>query len=384
MLHAIDVNHPLLKMYDLKAEAFDSYAQGAKSWEAPQAGTGFYMLPYSMENGMGAYMLTVQQMIPNPGKLRARDEYIKSMSSIETLYKDASVNELHYQAKAAYFKLLILQKKKTVMIESKELLSYIIQLSEIRYPYGDEKISSIYMAKARLNELENELVMIENNMDMSRIAINTLMNRDYNTAFDADTSFTLYNYENETADTVFLMAHRSDIKAMDQKISTTYLKQTVEWSKRKPDFGIRYDHMFTFGMNPNQFSVMGMITIPIAPWSSKMYRSEYQGLQLDILALEKERESMLVESRGMVVSVQTQIRYRKVQTDLYKKNIIPSLEKSYYATLLAYEQNTESLYMVIDAWLALKMEKTEYLDHLEELLLLQAEFEKLTEYDGAQ
>ena len=375
----IDKQHPDLAMYDFQVKAYDAYAAGAKSWDAPQIGTGLYMTPYNFEKNMGSYMIELQQMIPNPSKLKVSQKYMQTMSSVDMQNKKAEANSLYSLAKTDYAEWLVLKKKKTVLAESEELLNYIIKVSEIRYPYEQEKLNNIYKAKASLGELQIMQLTIDNEIQQKQISLNTLMNRDKNTAFDIDTNYTIKNYETEIVDTTSISTSRSDIKSIDQEIKLSQLKQKVEWNKRLPDFGIRYDNMFAFGTAPNQFSIMGMITIPIVPWSSKMYKANITGLKYEVLSYQKQRESLVNEASGEIASLQSQIKSKKLQVELYKKNIIPALEKNYKTTLLAYDQNTEDLFSVLDAWQSLKLGKIEYLEQFKDLLLLQVAFEKLTE-----
>jgi len=365
----IDKQHPELAMYDLQVKAYDAYAAGAKSWDAPQIGTGLYMTPYNFEKNMGSYMIELQQMIPNPSKLKVNQKYMQTMSSVDVQNKKAEANSLYSLAKTDYSEWLVLKKKKAVLAESEELLNYIIKVSEIRYPYEQEKLNNIYKAKAALGEIQILQLTVDNEILQKQISLNTLMNRDKNTAFDIDTSYTIRNYETEIIDTTSISASRSDIKSIDQEIKLSQLKQQVEWSKRLPDFGIRYDNMLAFGTAPNQFSIMGMITIPIVPWSSKMYKANITGLKYEMASYQKQRESLINDANGEISSLQSQIKSKKLQVELYKKNIIPALEKNYKTTLLAYDQNTEDLFSVLDAWQSLKLGKIEYLEQIKDLLL---------------
>jgi hypothetical protein len=45
----------------------------------------------------------------------------------------------------------------------------------------------------------------------------------------------------------------------------------------------------------------------------------------------------------------------------------------------AYEQNTQELFMLFDAWETLNMTQVEYLNQLQQLLLLQAELDRILE-----
>jgi cobalt-zinc-cadmium efflux system outer membrane protein len=379
IFNRIEKNHPELQMYDLQIKAYNTYATGASAWDAPQLAAGLYMVPYTFEKNMGALMFTATQMIPNPAKLKANKNYMLAMSGVENETKKYVFNQLVYQAKTLYYEWLILKKKQSVLTESEDLLNYIIETSEARYIYKQEKLSGIYKSKAELAQLKSMQLMIDGEIEQKRILLNTLMNRDKNTAFDIDTAFVIKEYEQVIPDTSQINTFRSDIRAIDQTIKLTQLKQQVERYKSKPDFGIRFDHANAFGVQPDQFSVMGMITIPIAPWSSKMYKANVSGLNYEIESLQKQKEAYTNEISGMITALVTEIKNKKAQVKLYQNNIIPALQKNYKTTLLAYEQNTEELFMVLDAWQTLKMTELEYLDRLLELMLKQAEYEKENE-----
>jgi outer membrane protein TolC len=197
ILYQIESNNPELQMYDAQSSAFDAYAKGAKAWEAPQLGAGFFMTPYNPSNwkadksgngGMGSFMLQGQQMIPNPGKQRANQQYMQSMSAVELANKNFIKNDLVAKAKMSYVEWIILKKKMYVLDEQEQLMNYVIKTSEIRYPYQQEKLSSIYKAKASLAEIKNMRLMFESEINWKKVYLNQLMNRDKLIEFEVDTN----------------------------------------------------------------------------------------------------------------------------------------------------------------------------------------------------
>ena len=94
---SIQKTHPVLKMYDADIRAMDETAKGAKSWMPPEFGAGFWMTPYNpsmwkagskdmdgnQEPGMGAFMVSAQQMFPNKQRQTAEARYMRAMSSVE-------------------------------------------------------------------------------------------------------------------------------------------------------------------------------------------------------------------------------------------------------------------------------------------------------------
>jgi hypothetical protein len=81
----------------------------------------------------------------------------------------------------------------------------------------------------------------------------------------------------------------------------------------------------------------------------------------------------------MAYTMSNEITSRKKQISLYETNIIPALRNNYKSMQLAYEQNTQELFMLFDAWETLNMTQVEYLNQLQQLLLLQAELDRILE-----
>jgi outer membrane protein TolC len=389
ILAIVEQNQPELKKYDAKINAYNTYATGAKSLDAPQVGAGFFMTPYNPQmwkadpamntNGMGSFMLSAQQMIMNPKKLNANSDYMKSMSGIETQMKGSMRNELFSMAKMSYYEWVLLKKKLNILNESQTILNYLIESTELRYKYGMDKLNVYYKAKGMLGDVQNMSVMVQQEIAQKMIELNTLMNRNKSVIFDVDTTWQLKDYESSVIDSSTIVASRSDFKVLKQNEYLLRSKQTFEQSKRLPDFGLKYDHMFAFGKQPQQFSLMAMITIPIAPWSSKMYKSTVSGLNYEIKAVQLEQEVFVNTISGTLENLKVKIKNKKQQIELSEKIIIPSMRKNYETTLLAYEQNTEELFMVLDAWQNLKLMQLNYIDQLMELAALQIQYENQLE-----
>lgn len=372
----IEKNNPALQKYEYRIKALDTYATAVRSWDAPQAGAGFYMLPYNLSPNMGSVMVSVQQMIPNSRKINASFNYLSQKSSLERESRSFDQNQIIAMAKMLYYDWMILKKKEQVLRSNQSQMNFLIRTSEARLAYEQEKLNSIYKAKAALLEIDKEQLMYDKDIAEKRVGLNTLMNRDKNRSFDIDTNYTIKDYSGILTDTMAVARSRSDIRMIDQSVKLMALNKKMELSRRNPDFGIRYDHMFGLGDQPNQFTLMGMISIPIVPWSSRSYRSNIKAMDLETQSMQKEKEAMVNEVSGKLTSLKSQIENLKKQLNLYESGIIPALQKNYQTTMSAYEQNTADLYVVIDAWQTLTMTEIQSLDSLRELLEMQVEFEK--------
>lgn len=386
ILSTIKTDNPQLKMYDADIQSMDAAAKGAKSWMAPQVETGFFMTPYNtkmwkaddMSPGMGSYMIGVSQMIPNSKKQNAEYKYMNAMSSVEKENKNYTLNQLYAIAKTNYYQWLVLNKKVKVANDNLLLLKYMIKSMEIRYQYNMDKLPTYYKAKSQYNELESMIIMLQNDISQKRIMLNTLMSRDKNMVFEIEEAFELKEYNSQLLDTSSISKNRSDINAIKRTMEVNQLKIDAEKSKFLPEFGVKYDHMFAFGQQAQQFSLMGMMTIPM-PWSTKMNKANISSFQIKNESLNWQKQMILNETVGMISGMNTELSNLNKQYNISEKSIIPSLRKNYDTAVLAWQNNTGDLFIVLDAWEALNMAQMDALDKLQSILNTQVEIEKQLE-----
>jgi outer membrane protein, heavy metal efflux system len=381
LLHQIETNYPSIIQYQYNIQSIQAKADGAKSWMPPTFSTGIMRFPYNFSmiseknNPMNqaGVAFSLEQMIPNLSKLNAKKSYINSLAEIEKSKSEWTKNELRREAKILYYNRYVTEKKQLILKDSEEILQLLITTSEEKFSNNQSQLQTIYKAKARLAELNNMLLMLDGAIAESNIGLNILMVRDVNTTFQIDTLIAPVNYSFSIADTSGVST-RSDITALSNYIQSMKLEQRVMKIGVRPDFGVRAEHMQMFGM-PNQWSVMGMMTIPIVPWASKMYRSETKSIGFQIQSMQQEKQTMELMAKRMLSEKLAMLNYENAQYQSYTKNIIPAYENNMQANILAYKQNTGDFFVLLDAWEMLLMKKLEAYDKLFNILKLEAEYE---------
>jgi cobalt-zinc-cadmium efflux system outer membrane protein len=382
VLLIINQRNPMLQEYDSKVKALNTYTEGAKSWMAPMVGAGTFMTPYPTqmlmdERDKGSVMFSVEQNVPNPIKLNANKKYFASRASVEEQGRSFEFNTLRAEAKNAYYQWLVAEEKVKVLRENERIIDLMLKLSRLRYPYNQGSLGNIYKVEGRLSEVQNMILMTQGDIEETAYRLKALMNLPPDVAIMVDTTTRVRFEANQIIyDTAALSANRSDVKQIDKTIQVMRLNQELQRSQSKPDFKIRFDHMQPLGNMPSQFTAMAMMSIPIAPWSSKMYKSEVKGMQYDIQAMQKGREALLIETRGMLAGMAAKLIRMQQQLENYNTKIIPALRKNYQTMMLGYEENREQLPIVIDGWEALNMAQMEYLNKLEEYYTMIVSYEK--------
>ena len=179
VLRQVERNNPMLLQYGTRAKAREAKAEGSTAWMPPMVGAGVFMLPYPGQESMsgnegpmggeGSLMLSIEQAIPNPAKQRAKRAYFDSRASIEEANRAVQYNQLRAEVKQAYYNWQVLEKKMAVLKENERIMEFLLKLAKVRYPYSQGKLGSIYMAEARLHEVENMQLMTRSEIVQQRV-----------------------------------------------------------------------------------------------------------------------------------------------------------------------------------------------------------------------
>lgn len=240
-------------------------------------------------------------------------------------------------------------------------------------------MSAYYKAKAALGTSKDMQLMYDNDIREKKIRLNALMGKNAMEPLEIVPDYTLNDYSLESFDSNLFNEKRSDLRAIDRQIDITKLQQDLEKQNLKPEFGVKYDNMYGFGGQPFQFSLMLMAKLPFVSWASKMNKANIESLEYKKEALDAQKKMMINEYSGMAYGMRNELELSKNRLKLYEDTIIPALKNNYKAMQLGYEQNTEELFMLYDAWEKLNMTQLEYLEILTKALNTQTEIDRLIE-----
>lgn len=383
ILDKVELAYPAIKQYDERIKAIEQRVAGATAWMAPMFSVSPSNFAYNPSiwkekspMNQAGIMFSFSQNIPNPSRLNAQKNYYASLAAIEQNNQQWTKNALRTEAKLFFIQRLIGERKLYILDESLELLKIIIKIAEDKYVYNQSELSVIYKAKSRLGDLSNMRQMQLSVIQASTIGLNTLMNQTVTIPIKIDTVARLNNYEDfnlQSIDSSFYQ-NRNDIRSVNSTIQSMRKDQIARAALRKPDFSFGISHNQMLGM-PITWSIMGGITIPIVPWTSKGWKSEIKMLDYEINAMQKEKETMQLMARQMISERLSMLTYEKNQYRTLGTVIIPELRKNVETSLLQYRQTTGNLFVLLDAWDMLLMKKIEQLDKLGIVMQLEAQYE---------
>ena len=395
VLDSVKANNPALQQFALQTASSVALSDGASAWMAPTAAIGVSEFPYgSLKDAGGSMMprkmLTVrlQQMFPNFGQQRKESAYYRSFAAQDDDDRKTMQNMLFARAKKAYFDAYIAERKLVLTEVQKKKLQLLLQTAETRLQYGKTGLADVYKAQAKLSDLHSMSINLTSVIDQSAAAMNALMNRPVDAPLQVDTTadFALQTGNILAIDSAYLMTHRSDIRRSSDELHTMKLKQQMTLEMGKPVFGIMWDNMrmpFTASGNNTamyMFSAMAMISVPIAPWFSRGYKSGSRSLDFRMQAVEKMQQGRLHQALGSIREDWLKFQSLKKELQIFKTEVIPFYAKTYQASLDAFSENTGSIYETLTAWDDLTMKEMEYYDKLGDLLDIKVLLETETEH----
>ncbi|MBB1287333.1 TolC family protein [Flavisolibacter sp. BT320] len=381
ILQRININNLSLQTYELRAESYKYSADAATAWMPPMVGFGTFMTPYPGQMKMepsdaGQLMFRIEQDIPNLSRLKAERRYIESQGAVERAGRAVTLNDLKAQAKRQYYSWLVSEQRIKILQRNNEVMETMKKIEEVRYPYNQSQLSSVFQANARLEENRNMIRMQEGEIARARAYLNGLMNQRGNEVFRIDTAYQP-GFTSSFFDTTTLAGVRGDVLRMNESIRSMRLNIESMSKQRRPEFRIQYDHMYPLdAMMPNAYTIMGMVTIPIAPWASKMYKSGIKSMEYNVRAMEKERSAMLQETQGMLYGMQSEINAMQRRIQSMEQKVIPSLRDALEANQMNYRENRMQLNLVIVTWDALNMMQLDLLNEKLRLYQMIVDYEK--------
>ncbi|MEO6095892.1 MAG: TolC family protein [Fibrobacteria bacterium] len=382
VLNRVLARNPELDMWKRKAESKSAQAEGARAWMAPEIGIGGIELPYgmgesgAMNPGDPALMFSVRQMVPGWGKRGAHARYLASLCRGEAAGGEWMKATLIAEAKSRYFRMATAEHRLAVLGEAEAVMAYMLKVAETRFKHRQADLATVQEAKARLEELGSMRIMERSDKMQSASALKLLMADSSTSGFAVDTVLALRGYADRPSDSI-LVGSRSDLAQVDAGIRSMELN--LEWMRRqaRPDFGIQFDHMEMLDMG-RRFSVMAMVSLPSAPWSKGMVRSEVNGMNLEVQAMRSEQAARKFMALRMAREMHLMLKAETEQSGRYTEKVVPAYRMSLDAAMAVYQEGSGDLFRVLDTWDRWVMARLAALEHLGRALVLEAEYERET------
>lgn len=314
-------------------------------------------------------MLRLEQMFPNFSRQKKESAYHLSMRQQHDDDSATMANRLFAMAKSAYYDAYVAEKKLAAARQQQKQLTLLIQLATGRLQYNEASPAGLYKARARLADLKALEVQLQSLSSQAGAVLSSLMNRHSPEPLRVDTESTVTHLRPPIlgVDTAYMLTHRSDIMRTSDEIRSLQLNRQVLSAGAEPVFGLHWDNMRMDG-GGYMYSLMASVSIPIAPWFSKGYRSKSRAIGYRIQAMRKMQENRALEAVGRVRKDWIKLQAARSDLRIFEREVIPAYAQTFRAYLNAYGENTAGIFETLAAWNELTAKKMDYWDKVSRLL----------------
>ncbi len=296
------------------------------------------------------HMFMVTQNFAGAGKRELR--YLTAVESVDIvkLQLESKKREVVARVRLAFFELLRTYDELRLHDEQVELARQSIAAARIKYTVGKVPQQDVLKAQIALTRLIDHLVMFEQDGDLARAELNSLMGRDPSAPLEVEGEFNPIQALPPTADLQKLAEdHRVELAALQAAIQQGETKSKLAAKAYTPDFSIGAGYMLMPAGSSSRNAYMAEFSMTI-PWLDRgKHDAEIQQARLEVQALRSEYQIEKAKVLQQVREARIHVESAQRLVELYRDTLRPQAEVALHATTTAYETDQTDLLNVLDS-----------------------------------
>ena len=344
--------NPEIRVAERKVAITEAHIPGAGALEDPSLMYRAWQVPLAQPWNYNAAMnmFMIGQSFLGPGKQPLRSQVATDAVSVTKAELEAKKREIATQVRKAFYDLLRSSDELRVHDEQVAIARQGFEAARIKYSVGRVPQQDVLKAQVALTKLIEHLIMLQQDADLSRATLNTLLGRNPDSPLQVVGQYAATAQIPAVAEIQQLAVQRRP----ELLASTAALKQAEDEAAlaRKqytPDFSANVGYMLTPSGSRfrNNYMIEGSVTLP---WlNRRKHDSEINEAQAAVA----ERQADL-EATRLVVFRQIQqavIRANSAQrlVDLYQNSLRPQSEATLRSTVIAYENDRTDVLNLLES-----------------------------------
>jgi cobalt-zinc-cadmium efflux system outer membrane protein len=324
------------------AGALDDPSVMYRGWQVPLT------KPWDYNAAMNMFM--IGQSFPGPGKRALRSQVAGDAISVAKAELEAKKREISAAVRKAFYDLLRTADELRVHDEQVGIARQAFEAARIKYSVGKVPQQDVLKAQVALTKLIEHLVMLEQDADLSRATLNTLLGRSPDTPLEVTGQHAVPAQIPTLAELKQLaIQNRPELMAAEAGIKQAQDEVALARKQYTPDFSANVGYMLTPSGSQfrNNYMIEGSMTLP---WlNRRKHESEIGEAQAAVA----ERQSEFDSVRSMVFQQIQEALVRAVSAkrlvDLYQNSLRPQSEATLRSTVIAYENDRTDILNLLDS-----------------------------------
>lgn len=294
----------------------------------PEANLGLFLLPPETRLGPQRVAIGASQIFPWKGTLEARE--VVALSNAQAKYQRIAATRLNlfYQVKVAYFQLYELEESMEIIQDNIQVFKALESLTLVRTKSGKGNLSDVLRVQIKLQELDQQLKIIDNQKTKALAALNQVLGRPVDESVQIVGEFSraemLFDKDN-LADNI--RQNHPIVKMFSIQQESAQNEIELNTLNGKPSFGVGMDYIMV-GKRSDAFPERNGrdILIPKVKVKIPLYRKKYtakaQEEKLKIAALENRKEDVQLKFLSSIEKAYADYEDAVLKLELYQKQIV--------------------------------------------------------------
>ena len=324
------------------AGALDDPSVMYRGWQVPLT------KPWDYNAAMNMFM--VGQTFPGPGKRALRSQVATDAISIAKAEFEAKKSEISAAVRKAFYDLLRTADELRVHDEQVGIARQAFEAARIKYSVGKVPQQDVLKAQVALTKLIEHLVMLEQDADLSRATLNTLLGRSPDTPLEVSGQHVI-PAQIPTLDQLKELALQSRPELMASAATIKEAQDEVALARKQytPDFSANVGYMLTPSGSQfrNNYMIEGSMTLP---WlNRRKHQSEISEANATVEERQSEFDALRLTVFQQIQQALVRANSAKRLVDLYQNSLRPQSEATLRSTVIAYENDRTDILNLLDS-----------------------------------
>ena len=348
---ALEAN-PEIRLAARKVGVAEAHVSGAGALDDPSVMFRSWQVPLSQPWNYNAAMtmFMVGQSFPGPGKRALHSQIAGDAVSIAHAELEAKKHEVAASVRKAFYDLLRSHDELTVHDEQVAIARQAFEAARIKYSVGKVPQQDVLKAQVALTKLVEHLVMLEQDDELSRATLNTLIGRSPDSPLEAagehavPTEIAAFGELQRLA-----VQSRPELIASAAAIRQSQDELALARKQYTPDFSANVGYMLAPSGSQfrNNYMIEGSMTLP---WlNRRKHVSEISEAQTTLAVRQAEFDSMRLTVFHQIQEALIRANSAKRLVDLYQHLLRPQSEATLRSTVIAYENDRTDILNLLDS-----------------------------------
>ena len=324
------------------AGALDDPMLGYRGWGVP------LQQPWNYNAAQNMFM--VSQTFPGFGKRGLRTDIARSDVAEANAVLDNTRLDVRVRVRKAFYDLLRAEDELRIHDGHVAIARQAVEAARIKYTVGKVPQQDILKAQVELTKLAEHLIHFEQDADVARARLNTLLGHDPAVPINVRGDYSIPQHLPGTeALEKLALASRPDLAQAQAALERSQQQQALANKSYSPDFTVSAGYMLMpDGSNiRNNYMVEGSINLP---WlNHRKHDAEISEAKAMVGEQDAELAALRNSAFGQIQEALVQVRSAKRLADLYKSLLQPQAEATLRSTVIAYENDRTDFLNLLDS-----------------------------------